>query len=118
VDEQPREPDYRFTLANERTLLAWIRTVLALDAAGLGVIRFGPPLWFGGGREAAGIVLILLGSVTAGGGYRRWVRVDRAIRAGEPLPPSSLPRLLSVSLAALSLLLVPLLLVERLRRGG
>ncbi|HSO51509.1 MAG TPA: DUF202 domain-containing protein, partial [Actinomycetes bacterium] len=44
VDGDRREPDYRFSLANERTLLAWVRTALALDAAGLGVIRFAPPL--------------------------------------------------------------------------
>ena len=25
----PREPDARFTLANERTFLAWVRTALA-----------------------------------------------------------------------------------------
>lgn len=25
-----RDPDYRFSLANERTFLAWIRTALAL----------------------------------------------------------------------------------------
>jgi putative membrane protein len=31
--EDTREPDYRFTLANERTFLAWIRTALALLAA-------------------------------------------------------------------------------------
>jgi putative membrane protein len=42
--EEPHEPDYRFTLANERTLLAWVRTVLALDSTGLGVIRFAPEL--------------------------------------------------------------------------
>jgi putative membrane protein len=29
------EPDYRFTLANERTFLAWIRTALALLAGGV-----------------------------------------------------------------------------------
>ena len=33
-----RDPDYRFTLANERTFLAWIRTALALSAGGLASI--------------------------------------------------------------------------------
>jgi putative membrane protein len=117
VDDERREPDYRFTLANERTLLAWIRTVLALDAGGLAVIRFGPSLWFEGAREAAGILLILLGTVTAAASYRRWVRVDRAIRAGAPLPSSAVPRLLSGSLVVLSLALVVLLLVDRLTGG-
>jgi hypothetical protein len=36
-DEQ--EPDYRFTLANERTFLAWIRTALALIAGGVAVAQ-------------------------------------------------------------------------------
>ena len=31
----PRHPDYRFSLANERTLLAWLRTALALIAGGV-----------------------------------------------------------------------------------
>ena len=33
------EPDYRFTLANERTFLAWIRTSLGLMAVGLAVAQ-------------------------------------------------------------------------------
>lgn len=32
-------PDYRFSLANERTFLAWIRTALGFLAAGLGLIN-------------------------------------------------------------------------------
>ena len=30
-------PDYRFSLANERTFLAWIRTALGFLAAGVGL---------------------------------------------------------------------------------
>ena len=115
-EEGAREPDYRFTLANERTLLAWIRTALALDAGGLAVIRYAPPLAVGGAREGLGIVLVLLGAITAGASYRRFVRVDRAIRAGRPLPLTSLPRLLSMSMLVLSLAVTVLLLVDRL--GG
>ncbi|MGB6454192.1 MAG: DUF202 domain-containing protein, partial [Streptosporangiaceae bacterium] len=33
------EPDARFTLANQRTFLAWSRTALALVAAGLGIVQ-------------------------------------------------------------------------------
>jgi uncharacterized membrane protein YidH (DUF202 family) len=35
------EPDPRFTLANERTLLAWIRTALALIAGGVALELLG-----------------------------------------------------------------------------
>ena len=38
------EPDYRFTLANERTFLAWIRTALALVAGGLGAVSLLPDI--------------------------------------------------------------------------
>jgi len=115
-EEAAREPDYRFTLANERTLLAWIRTALALDAGGLVVIRYAPTLALAGAREGVGIVLVLLGTLTAGASYRRFVRVDRAMRAGRPLPVTSLPRLLSMSLVVLSLAVMVLLLVDRI--GG
>ncbi|HEV8165829.1 MAG TPA: DUF202 domain-containing protein [Actinomycetota bacterium] len=113
-DDGGREPDYRFSLANERTLLAWLRTALALDAAGLGVIRFAPPLAVGGAREAVGIALVVLGALAAWGGYRRFLAVGRAIRAGAPLPASSASRVLATTLAGLSLLIVVLLLVDRL----
>jgi putative membrane protein len=33
--QQGQEPDYRFSLANERTFLAWIRTALAILASGV-----------------------------------------------------------------------------------
>src|SRR5260221_9493009 len=72
------EPDARFTLANERTFLAWNRTALALVVAGLGIVQLLPPFpgvpW---GRHALGVPLIVLGaavSVTSywnGGGTRR-----------------------------------------------
>ena len=113
--EDRREPDYRFSLANERTLLAWVRTALALDVAGLGVIRFAPPLGWSGGRELVGAVLVLLGAVTAWSGYRRFLATDRAIRAGAPLPAHAAPRILAAALAVVSLAILLLLLVDQLR---
>jgi len=35
--QQGKRPDYRFSLANERTFLAWIRTALALLAGAVGI---------------------------------------------------------------------------------
>jgi putative membrane protein len=110
-DNGGREPDYRFSLANERTLLAWVRTALALDATGLGIVRFAPPL--AGWREAVGVALVLLGAVAAWSGYRRFLTTGRAIRAGAPLPATSAPRVLATTLAGLSLAIVALLLADR-----
>ena len=114
MDHDRREPDYRFSLANERTLLAWVRTALALDAAGLGVIRFAPPLGGPGGREAVGGGLILLGAVTAWSGYRRFLSADQAIRAGAPIPAHAAPRVLAAAMALLSLGVLVLFLVDQL----
>ena len=91
------EPDARFTFANERTFLAWIRTALALVAAGLAIVQLLPPFhgirW---GRHAIGIPLILLGAVVAIVSYIEWDANQRAMRRGDPLRHSRLPRLLAV----------------------
>jgi putative membrane protein len=90
------EPDARFTMANERTFLAWSRTALALVAAGLGIAQLLPP--FPGvpaGRELLGIPLIILGAVLAIAAYADMMRNQRALRRGQPLPKSVLPRLLA-----------------------
>jgi putative membrane protein len=115
VEGDQREPDYRFSLANERTLLAWVRTALALDAAGLGVVRFAPSLGWSGSPEVVGGLLVLLGAVTAWSGYRRFLAADRAIRAGAPLPAHAAPRILAAALAAISLAVLVLLAVDQLR---
>jgi inner membrane protein YidH len=94
------EPDARFTFANERTFLAWIRTALALVAAGLATVQLLPPFhgirW---GRHALGIPLILLGAVVAVRSYQEWGANQRAIRQGGPLRRSWLPELLAVVIA-------------------
>ena len=115
MDDGQREPDYRFSLANERTLLAWVRTALAMDVAGLGVIRFAPTLGWAGGRELVGGVLILFGAATAWSGYRRFIATDRAMRAGDPLPAHAAPRVLAAALALLSLAVLALLGIDQLR---
>ncbi|MDI9951077.1 DUF202 domain-containing protein [Rhodococcus sp. IEGM 1305] len=84
------EPDYRFTLANERTFLAWIRTALALLAGGVAVSQF--PLPRGGSalHDTLGAVCILLAALVAVGALLRWRSVQSAMRRGVPLPASRL----------------------------
>lgn len=90
------DPDYRFSLANERTFLAWIRTSLALAAGGLGAASLLDDF---PGEEILGIGLLLLSFVTAAMSYRRWALAETAIRLDEPLPDSKLPVLLAGGVA-------------------
>lgn len=106
-----REPDVRFTLANERTFLAWIRTSLTLLASGIALEVLGLGL-HGGLRLAASLVLMLTGVATAPLAYLGWARNERALRLGEPLP-SSLFRLPLVACVCLSGVLVVLALLFR-----
>jgi putative membrane protein len=82
------EPDYRFTLANERTFLAWQRTALGLLAAAVAVVHLVPGLTIPGTRHVLGVLLAVLATITAGIGMLRWRQVDRAVRRGIPLPAS------------------------------
>jgi putative membrane protein len=97
------EPDARFTFANERTFLAWHRTALALVVAGLAIAQFLPP--FPGipiGRHLLALPLILLGGVLSVASYVEWTRHQRALRRGEPMGTSMLPRILAISITILS----------------
>ncbi|MEQ8841827.1 MAG: DUF202 domain-containing protein [Acidimicrobiales bacterium] len=92
------EPDYRFTLANERTFLAWIRTSLALAAGGLGAISLIEDLY---GQEWIGLALLALSFITAASAYRRWSLNERSMRLGESLPVSRLPAIIAIGTALL-----------------
>jgi putative membrane protein len=89
------EPDVRFSLANERTLLAYQRTAIGLVAAAVAVVHF---LDDEALALALSVVLLVSGAVAAVGGYRRYQAADRAIRDGQPLPPGRTPLLISLGL--------------------
>lgn len=114
--EDGREPDPRFTFANERTFLAWSRTALALVVAGLAIVQLLPP--FPGvpaGRHLLGIPLIVLGAVLAVVAYAEWVRDQRALRRGEPLPRSILPWILAATIAGMAIIAAIVVLISALR---
>jgi putative membrane protein len=99
-------PDYRFSLANERTFLAWIRTGLALIAGGLACAQFLPPLPIEYLREVIAIALLVLGGVVALRAVDHWARTERAMRMGTDLPASRFPAVLAIVVALGALLLV------------
>jgi putative membrane protein len=110
------EPDPRFTFANERTFLAWSRTALALVVAGLGIVQLLPP--FPGvpeGRHLLGVPLIALGAVLAVAAYIEWVRNQRALRRGEPMPTSIIPWILAATITGIAIIAAVVLLVSALR---
>ena len=114
--EEGREPDPRFTFANERTFLAWSRTALALVVAGLGIVQLLPPFpRVPAGRHLLGVPLIVLGAVLAIVAYGEWVRNQRALRRGDPLPRSVMPWFLAATIAGMAIISAIVLLISALR---
>ncbi|MBU2662027.1 DUF202 domain-containing protein [Actinoplanes bogorensis] len=107
-----RTPDYRFSLANERTFLAWIRTGLALIAGGLGTAQFLPPLPIAYLREIIAVSLLVLGGLVALRAVDHWARTERAMRLGQELPGSKFPAVLAVVVALGAILLIIAVLLQ------
>ncbi|MFP1628702.1 YidH family protein [Streptomyces sp. 5K101] len=103
--EEGETPDYRFSLANERTFLAWVRTALALIGGGFAVDQFLPDLrWWV--RAGLALALIGAGAMCAVRAVNHWVRCERAMRRGEDLPVSRFPALLALVVAVVSVAMV------------
>ena len=109
-------PDYRFTLANERTLLAWLRTGLALVAGGVAVATYTPDLGVAWGSAAVAFALVLTGLGTAMAGYHRWRANEQAIRDDRPLPASWLAPTVTAALAAVVVVVAVLVGIEVMTR--
>lgn len=98
------EPDARFTLANERTFLAWIRTSLALIAAGVALEAFNLPIATGF-RLSASLLLIALGVLAPIQAWFGWMTIERSLRKGQPLPAPHLAGPIGIGVALAGVLL-------------
>lgn len=89
-------PNYADHSSNERTFLAWVRTVIAIEGFGIAAARIGdgPSRWW------TEILLLVAGAVVIALAFVRMRRIRDRIRTSETLEDES------VSADALLLLLV------------
>jgi len=102
-------PDHRFSLANERTFLAWVRTSLAMLAGGVAldaVALDGPR----GLQTALAVTLVVLGLLGAAASWLRWAAAERAMRLHAPLPGTATLAWLALALVVVAAALVVLVL--------
>lgn len=104
-------PDYRFSLANERTFLAWLRTSLALIAGALAIDQLAPEIAPAPVRITLCVILAVLGASLATLSYRRWGQMEAAMRNNRELPFSGLMLVMTVGVAAAAFTFAVLMLV-------
>lgn len=92
--DAPDAPDVRFSLANERTFLAYERTAIGLVAAALAVFHLLDPSWT---QKALGLLLLASAVIAAGGGWLRFRQADKAIREGRDLPAGTTVHLMAAA---------------------
>lgn len=100
------EPDPRFTFANERTFLAWLRTALGLVVAGVAVDVLADADDEGAGYQALAAALVVLGMAASVTAFFRWMANERAMRHERPLPGMGMAPVLSAGIAVVALGLV------------
>ncbi|GCD91071.1 YidH family protein [Nocardioides sp. LS1] len=111
VYDAGQEPDPRFSLANERTFLAWIRTALAVLAGAVALHSLGVPEsdWL---RTTVVVLLVLFAGAMTALAYLRWARVERAMRTRTSLPSFELGLAMTGAIVLVSVLLAVALAVS------
>lgn len=92
--EPPQHTDIRFSLANERTFLAYERTAVGLVAAALAVFHLLEPSW---PQKVLGLLLVASSVIAAVGGWSRYRQAERAIREGRDLPAGTTVHLMAAA---------------------
>ncbi|WP_234344240.1 YidH family protein [Streptomyces sp. NRRL F-5123] len=113
VQEEGETPDYRFSLANERTFLAWIRTALALIGGGFAVDQFLTDHLTHWARVTFALALLAGGVACTLRAVNHWVRCERAMRRGANLPVSRFPAALAVMIGVIALVMVGVVVAGR-----
>lgn len=110
--QRGEEPDYRFSLANERTFLAWIRTALTLLGGGVLLEQFATRLEPRAVAWGLAVTLALFASALCVVAYIRWKANEIAMRHSQPLPPSIAVPLLAAGTLCVAAVLAVLLVFK------
>ncbi|KAA8997318.1 DUF202 domain-containing protein [Affinibrenneria salicis] len=108
--QQGSTPDYRFSLANERTFLAWIRTALAFLAGAIAIDQLAPDFASPLARNIIALFLTLAAALLALMAYRRWAANELAIRLNQAMPYTRLLLAIAVFVAVIALAFLLLML--------
>ena len=104
------DPDPRFSLANERTFLAWIRTSLGMIALGVGIATFVSTHAARGFSMLVAAILVVLGGILGTLSWFRWLNVERSMRQGRGIPPSRTAIYLAMAISVLAMLSLAVIL--------
>lgn len=108
-----RMPDYRFSLANERTFLAWIRTAMAILAGAIAIDQLTPQIAPQPVRVVLCLLLSAIGALLAVEAYRRWSLQEQAMRNNQELPHAWLLVAMTAVIAAAAVVFAVLILLGR-----
>jgi putative membrane protein len=103
--------DVRFLLANERTLLAWLRTALTFVAGGVALAQLAGDLT---ALSTVGVGVLIMGSICGEIGYVRYRAAGHAIRAGRLPAPGHGPAVLTAGVVALAAILTMIYLYDHI----
>ncbi|WP_058910687.1 YidH family protein [Entomohabitans teleogrylli] len=110
ISQVGEAPDYRFSLANERTFLAWIRTALGFLAAGVALDQLAPDLATPLVREVVALLLCLFAGALAVWGYLRWLLNEKAMRLKQDLPYTRSLKVVSAIMALAAVAVIVMVL--------
>jgi putative membrane protein len=108
------EPDPRFSMANERTALAWVRTALALVAGGVGLTSVARLAGLSRFLDVVAAVLCAGGAGLALVAVAGWRRRELAMRLEEPLPAPLALTWLGIAVTVVALALTVYIAVKEL----
>jgi putative membrane protein len=106
---EPEQPTPRDHLANERTLLAWIRTAITVVGLGFIVDRLAVQGQASPLETWGGIALVLFGAGLAGVGGYSYLRAERDLNAGTYRPAITLNFVLVAAIALVAVLIAVVL---------
>lgn len=110
ISQVGEAPDYRFSLANERTFLAWVRTAIAFLAAGIGLDQLTPNIAPPVIRETIALILCLCAGCIAIYAYLRWMSTEKAMRLKQDLPYSSSLKIITTVLVLAAIVMFILMI--------